>query len=82
MLLLSSANFFQNLLFQKRFFQEHYQGVKRFGSRSGRSVLIWVQTVCKVYQQTTEVAASKERVKFSSAFLMGESFQEILNSGF
>ena len=25
------------------------------------SVLIWVQTVCKGYQQTTKVAASKER---------------------
>ena len=27
------------------------------------SVLIWVQTVCKGYQQTTKVASSKERVK-------------------
>ena len=26
------------------------------------SVLIWVQTVCKDYQQTTIIAASKERV--------------------
>ena len=26
------------------------------------SVFIWIQTVCKVYQQTTKVAASKERV--------------------
>ena len=26
-------------------------------------VLIWVQTVCRGYQQTTRVAASKERVK-------------------
>ena len=26
-------------------------------------VLIWPQTVCKGYQQTTKVAASKERVK-------------------
>ena len=26
------------------------------------SVLIWVQTVCKCYQQTTIVAASEERV--------------------
>ena len=29
------------------------------------SVLIWVQTVCKGYQQTTKFAASKERVKLS-----------------
>ena len=27
------------------------------------SVLIWVQTVCNGYQQTTKVATSKERVK-------------------
>ena len=26
------------------------------------SVLIWVQTVCKGYQQTTKVAVVKERV--------------------
>ena len=25
-------------------------------------ILIWVQTVCKGYQQTTKVATSKERV--------------------
>ena len=43
--------------FQK-FFQEHYQSVKGFGSRvlSGR---IWVQTVCKGYQKISKVAASK-----------------------
>ena len=33
------------------------------------SVLIWVQTVCKDYQPTTNVAASKEIVKLN--FLMG-----------
>ena len=27
------------------------------------SILIWVQTVCKGYQQTTKVAASKESNK-------------------
>ena len=27
------------------------------------SVLIWVQTVCKSYQQMTKVAAGKERVE-------------------
>ena len=50
---------FQNELFIK-FFQEHYQSVKEFGTRSGPtekirtyflSVLIWFQTVCKGYQQ-------------------------------
>ena len=44
--------------------QEPYQSVKQFGSRSGMSVLIWVLTVFKDYQQTIKVAASKckERV--------------------
>ena len=34
------------------------------------SVLIWVQTVCKGYQQVTKVAASKERVNSISMFFM------------
>ena len=32
------------------------------------SDLIWVQIVCKGYQQMTKVAASKERVKHSGPF--------------
>ena len=50
-----SLNFFCRLLtffkinFFKKFFQEHYKSVKQFET----SVLIWVQTVCKGYQQTT-----------------------------
>ena len=49
-----------------KIFQEHYQSVKRFVTRSGPtrlSVLIWIQTVCKGYQQLAKVAASRERVK-------------------
>ena len=38
-LLLSSADFFQNELFQN-FFQEHYQSLKQYGSRSGPT-LCW-----------------------------------------
>ena len=53
MLLLSSADL-------KHSFQEHYKRVKQCESRSELSVLILVQTVCKVYQQKTEVAARKE----------------------
>ena len=35
------------------------------------SFLIWVQTVCKGYQQKTKVATSKERVnKVSKSFLL------------
>ena len=37
MLLLLPADFFQNQLFRK-IFQEHYQSVKQFGSRSGLTV--------------------------------------------
>ena len=33
------------------------------------SVLIWVQTVCRGYRQTTKVAASKERVNNIWIFL-------------
>ena len=43
-----------------------YQSVKQFGSRAGQtivSVLTWVQTVCKGYQQGAKVTVSKERVK-------------------
>ena len=71
MLLLSSAYFFQKFSFFKKFFLEHNQSDKWFGSRSGPtfveiSVLICVQTVCKGYRQTTNVAASKERVKHAN----------------
>ena len=33
------------------------------------SVLIWVQTVSKGYQETTKVAASKERIKCAALSL-------------
>ena len=51
------------IIFQK-FFQEYNQSFQQFESRSGAtlSVLIWVQAVCKGYQQMANVAASKERV--------------------
>ena len=38
------------------------------------SVLIWVQTLCKGYQQTTKVAASKERVKTKMTGSLSECF--------
>ena len=66
MFLLVSADFFQNYLFQK-FFQNTVSvsnGLNPDQDQSDiLSVLIWVQTVCKGYQQTIKVAASKERVK-------------------
>ena len=39
MLLLSSDDFFQNDLFQK-FFQERYQSIKWFGSKSGPTLCL------------------------------------------
>ena len=44
-------------------FSEHYQSVKRFRSRAEPifcflSVLIWVRTICKDYQQLSKVAAT------------------------
>ena len=63
MLLLSSTDsfsfsFFFKINLFKNFFQEHYQSVKQFGS--------YTITVCKGYQLTTKVAASKERVNMKS----------------
>ena len=55
--------------FFKKFFQEHYQcqTVWIRVRNDILSVLIWVQTVCKDYQQTIKVAASKESVNPFSA---------------
>ena len=66
-----SVDFFLKINFLKNIFQEHYmnQIVKRFGSRSGPTFLIWVQTVCKGYQGTTKIAASmhiKRRLESST----------------
>ena len=65
MLLLSSADFF----FQNYFFQKILSGILSecqtvwIQIRADiLSALIWVQTVCKGYQQTTKVATSEERV--------------------
>ena len=47
MLLMSSADFFQKII---------------SGTLSDSIVQIWVQTVCKGYEQITKVATSKVRV--------------------
>ena len=41
---------FVSFFFSEKLIQEYNQKVKQFGFRSG---LIWVQTVCKAYKQTT-----------------------------
>ena len=67
---LSSVDFL-NLLFAKKktkkktIFQEYHQSVKLFQDTDHSDVLlglIWVQTVCKGYQQTTKIATSGERI--------------------
>ena len=63
-MLLSSADFF-NINFFKKFFKEHKQSVKKLDH-----ILILVQTVCRGYQETTKVAASKEKVKTGACHLI------------
>ena len=63
----SSADFFQNQLFQKKKKLSgtllECQTVWIQIRTDFMSALIWVQTVCKGYQQMANVAASKERAK-------------------
>ena len=66
MLVLSSAYFFQNELFQKKSFRNaiRCQTVLIQIRTDVLSVLIWITTVCKGHhQQTTKVAASKLGVR-------------------
>ena len=55
--------FFQ-INFFKKIFQEHYQNWVQIRTDI-MSVLIWVQTVCKGYQQTTKVATNRKRVSLT-----------------
>ena len=62
MFLLSSAGLFQNKLFLSGTLLLVYQTVSIQMKNNLLLVLIWVEIVCKDYQQTTTVAVSKERV--------------------
>ena len=48
-------------IFFKKFFQEHCQSAKWFGSRSGST--FFLQTVCKCYQQTRPLARKRNKVR-------------------
>ena len=76
MLLLKSADFFK-IDFFKIFFQEHYQSVKQFGSRSGpTSVGPDLAPKCfKGYLQTTNVTDSSEKVKVQTVKRVAYIFQ-------
>ena len=83
MLMLSSADFFQNLLFQKKISGSlsECQMVWIQIRTNILAVLIWVQTVCEGNQQTTKVAASKKRVNILnlySLFMVGIENNSIL----
>ena len=71
MLLLLSADFFQNYLSQKILSGtlSECQIVWIQSRMDLLSVLIWVQTVCKGYQHYDKIAAGKESVKASIAAL-------------
>ena len=79
--------FFKNN-FYKKLFQEHYQSVKQFGSRSNTHILsdlIWVQTVCKGNQQTTKVKTICMVIIVhvfchSQIYFIKNIFQELLQS--
>ena len=60
----SSADFFQNYFFRKILAGTHFEYHTAWIQIRAAIllVLIWVQTVCKGYQQTTRVVTSKERV--------------------
>ena len=61
---LSSAEIVK-INFFKKLFQEYHQSVKTVWTHirpNKMSGLVWVQTVCRVYQQTIKVATSRERV--------------------
>ena len=65
MLSLSSADIFQNHFFHTILSEipSECQTVRTQIKTDIKSVLIWVKTVCKGFQQTTKVAANMERVK-------------------
>ena len=64
MLLLSSADFFKIINFKKKSGTLSKCQMVWIQIRTNiLLVLIWVQTVCKGYQQMTKVATSKERFK-------------------
>ena len=50
---MSSADFFSKWTFSKKLVHKHIQ--------CQTSILIWIQTVCNGYQQTTKITASRQR---------------------
>ena len=81
MLLLLAEDFF----FSKKFFQDHYWSECQTVWIQIRTdillVLIWIQTVCKVYQQKTEFPASKERgTPYHAGYFMSHTPLQIVSN--
>ena len=76
---LSPADFFETRLFHKQIIQEHYQcpTVWIQITTDILSALIWVQFVCKYYQQTTKAVVSRQRVEH---FHSKSSFAKFLHT--
>ena len=72
---LSSADFFQNDIFRKILSDTLSEcQTEQIQARSDILLgLIWVQTVCKYYQQTTKFDTGRQNVSNSNLKLMGES---------
>ena len=77
MILLSSVDFFKNWLFW-HFFQEHYQSVQQFGSRSGCTFCqSWARFKLFV-KVISRIAASKERLNHLYALLAIGCYTQIM----
>ena len=72
--------FFFKIKFFNKFFQEHYQSVKWFDSRS-EWVLIWIQTFCKSYQQTTILPLVKKELTILNPLLHQVKTLKLTNFG-
>ena len=79
MIFLLSADFYSKSTFSKNLLgkRSEYQTVWILIRPDILSGLIWVQTVCKGYQQMKKVATSKERVAFLCRLLI--TFAKSLN---
>ena len=75
--------FFKINCFFKTTFQEHYQSVNRFGSRSGPTVGPDLGPNClqrlHLHQQTTKVVADKELIKIKALSEFSEYCKKIWN---
>ena len=67
MLLLSFADFFFKINFVKKFFQENYQNVKQFGSRSGSK--LFAKVISRQQKRNFKFDASKERVNKITGYM-------------